>query len=159
MLSRRLEDTLVFRQATLEDLTAILQLLREDELGQERESPEDLPAYSKAFEEISLDPNQLLMVLQKQEEIIGTCHLTIIPSLTFQGSKRMHIEAVRIEGRYRGQGFGQRMLQTVRDIALEKGCKFLELTTHKSRAEATKFYKQCGFKNTHEGMKWMIGDR
>lgn len=158
MLIRKIDKETVFRQARLADLSHIIRLLKEDELGKERETNADDPCYTRAFEEISLDHNQFLMVLQKQEEIVGTCHLTKIPSLTFQGSRRMHIEAVRIDARYRGQSLGAQMLKEVLKIAQEQGCSLIELTTNKSRTRAQRFYEQLGFKNTHEGMKLKIGD-
>ena len=42
--------------------------------------------YIKAFHKIDSDPNQYLMLVESGDEIIGTCHLTIMPSLTFVGS-------------------------------------------------------------------------
>ena len=52
--------------------------------------------YIKAFQKIDSDLNQYLMVVENGDEIIGTCHLTIIPSLAFVGTVlvRMQIEAV-----------------------------------------------------------------
>jgi ribosomal protein S18 acetylase RimI-like enzyme len=158
MLIRKIDQEIVFRRACLSDLPHIIRLLKEDELGKERETDADDSCYTRAFEEISLDHNQFLMVLQKQEEIVGTCHLTAIPSLTFQGSRRMHIEAVRIDARYRGQSLGTQMLEAVLKIAQEQGCILIELTTHKSRIRAQRFYEQLGFKNTHMGMKLKIDD-
>ena len=49
------------------------------------------------------------MVVENGDEIIGTSHLTIMPSLTFIGSTRMQIEAVRVSGKYRGQKIGNWM--------------------------------------------------
>lgn len=43
------------------------------------------------------------MVILFQDKIIGTCHLTFLPSLTYQGSTRMQIEAVRVAKSFRGQ--------------------------------------------------------
>ncbi len=46
------------------------------------------------------------MVVENGAEIIATCHLTIMPSLTFIGSTRMQIEAVRVCAKRRGQTLG-----------------------------------------------------
>ena len=89
----------------------IIELLLEDELGGTRESKlaELDKNYIKAFQKIDSDLNQNLMVVENGDEIIGTCHLTIMPSLTFVGSTRIQIEAVRVLGKYRDQKIGSWM--------------------------------------------------
>ena len=37
--------------------------------------------------------------------------------------------------------------------AKEKGCVSMQLTTHKERANAHRFYEKLGFETTHLGMK------
>ena len=105
--------TLTVRKAAFSDLPAIVNLLIEDELGQTREKVGDIidQRYISAFEHIDSDSNQYLMVVENTEQqIIATCHLTIMPSLTFIGSTRMQIEAVRVSSRYRGQKIGEWMM-------------------------------------------------
>lgn len=89
-------EKIVFRKALAADLKDIVRLLADDELGWEREVEYDLTPYVKTFCLIDQDENQMLMVACIEVEIIGTAHLTIIPSLTFAGSIRLNIEAVRI---------------------------------------------------------------
>ena len=77
-----------YRKATINDLNTIVDLLLEDELGQNRESkePELNQNYVDAFHKIDADHNQYLMAVESDKEIVATCHLTIMPSLTFTGS-------------------------------------------------------------------------
>lgn len=147
-----------FRRANFKDLHDIVRLLAEDELGKERETLTDstAPSYKKAFEEIQSDPNQFLMVVENKGEIMGTCHLTFMPSLTYQGSKRMNIEAVRIDQKFQGQGIGEWMIKEATKLAKEKGCKIIQLTTNKKRQRAKMFYEKLGFEATHEGMKLFL---
>ena len=104
---------LTHRKAKINDLRAIINLLLEDEFGQTRESktPELDQHYVDAFHRIDIDFNQYLMIVENGREIIGTCHLTIMPSLTFTGQTRMQIEAVHILKQYRGQKIGEWMMQ------------------------------------------------
>ena len=108
---------LTHRKARLADLHCLIELLLEDELGQTRESKSaSLDGnYIKAFHKIDSDLNQYLMVVENGDEIIGTCHLMIMPSLTFMGSTRMQIEAVRVIQKYRGQKIGEWMMQKAND--------------------------------------------
>ena len=83
--------TLSQRRAQQADLPAIVSLLLQDALGQTREqSGETLKAaYLKAFDAIDADPNQYLMVVEREKKILASCHLSIIPSLTFIGATRL----------------------------------------------------------------------
>jgi ribosomal protein S18 acetylase RimI-like enzyme len=148
---------LTHRKATINDLRRIIELLIEDELGQTREFLDKNhsidPNYLCAFENISRDPNQYLMVVEQGNQIIGTCHLSLIPSLTFKGSMRLNIEAVHVDQQHRGQGVGTWMMkQAITDGKL-KGAYIIQLTTNKKRLRAKPFYEKLGFQASHEGMK------
>jgi ribosomal protein S18 acetylase RimI-like enzyme len=152
--------TLTARKATLSDLPAIVNLLIEDELGQTREKVGNVidQRYINAFQHIDSDSNQYLMVVENEEQqIIATCHLTIMPSLTFIGSTRMQIEAVRVSSHYRGQKIGEWMMNAVFEWAKTNDVSIIQLTTNKQRLRAKQFYERPGFTATHEGMKFIIG--
>ncbi len=146
------------RKAKQSDLKTIISLLLQDELGKIREesSDEGNSRYLEAFEKINADPNQYLMIVELAEEIVGTCHLTIMPSLTFVGSARMQIEAVRVGEQYRGQKIGEWMIQQAISYGKLRGASIFQLTSNKSRGQAIKFYEKLGFESTHEGMKLYI---
>lgn len=148
-------NNLTHRKATLNDLPRLIELLLEDELGATRESksPELDVNYIKAFHKIDSDTNQYLMLVENGDEIIGTCHLTIMPSLTFIGSTRMQIEAVRVADKYRGQKIGSWMFDQAISYAKKYDVSIIQLTTNKKRPEAKHFYEKLGFEASHEGMK------
>ncbi|WP_341756665.1 MULTISPECIES: GNAT family N-acetyltransferase [unclassified Candidatus Tisiphia] len=150
-----MNQNLTHRKATIADLTAIITLLLEDDLGQTREQLSERldQAYIDAFHSIDNDPNQYLMIMEMDKEIVGTCHLTIMPSLTFIGSTRMQIEAVRVSKDYRGQHLGEWMMNTAMKYGKSKGVSIVQLTTNKKRPRAKQFYEKLGFETTHEGMK------
>jgi GNAT superfamily N-acetyltransferase len=143
------------RMAKLDDLKAIVSLLADDKLGRAREqaSSEVAESYLDAFAKIDSDPNQYLMVLENDRAVIGTCHLTLMPSLTFSGRTRLQIEAVRIDRRIRGQNLGQQMIEFAINWGKEQGATIIQLTTNKERPDALRFYEKLGFKATHIGMK------
>ncbi len=89
-------------------------MLSNDRLGQLREdyrSP--LPEiYFNAFEQIDNDSNQELIVVENEfNELIGTLQLSFIQYLTYQGGIRVQIKAVRIREDLRGEGIGQKLLE------------------------------------------------
>ena len=144
---------LTCRRAEFVDLKSIIDLLLEDELGKTRETSTEIEPYIKAFYEIDKDPNQYLMVVENNSEIIATCHLTIMPSLTFIGTTRMQIEAVRTKSTHRGQKIGSWMIDQAISYGKSRGASLIQLSTNKKRLRALHFYHQKGFESSHEGMK------
>lgn len=147
---------MTFRKARRNDLSKIVAMIADDELGKTRENFQvPLPAeYLKAFENIDTDPHQELIVIEDDKlELIGTLQLTFIQYLTYRGGIRAQIEAVRIRKDKRGQGIGKSIFEWAINRAKERNAHLLQLTTDKKRPKAIKFYEDLGFKATHEGMK------
>jgi GNAT superfamily N-acetyltransferase len=145
-----------FRKATEKDVSTIVEMIADDELGQQRENfQRPLPSeYLSAFEKINADENQeLIVVVNENDEVIGTLQLTFIQYLTYRGGIRAQIEAVRIRKDKRGNGIGKEMFRWAINRAKERKAHLLQLTTDKKRPEALKFYEDLGFKQSHEGMK------
>jgi GNAT superfamily N-acetyltransferase len=151
---------LTFRKANKEDLPHIVEMLANDKLGAIREDfTTPLPEkYIEAFLLIHKDDNQELIVVEDdQNTIIGTLQLSFIQYLTYQGGIRAQIEAVRIREDKRGAGIGEILFKWAINRAEERGAHLLQLTTDKQRPEALKFYEKLGFKASHEGMKLHFG--
>lgn len=149
-----------FRKATRKDVPIIVEMIADDPLGKTRENFQvPLPdEYKNAFENISKDKNQELMVLEDENnQVIGTLQLSFIPYLTYRGGIRAQVEAVRIRKDKRGLGIGKLMFEWVIDRAKERKAHVLQLTTDKKRPEAIEFYHSLGFQSTHEGMKMHFG--
>jgi len=146
---------LLFRLATREDLPSIVRLLADDDLGSQRERYENpLPEpYYSAFEEIRNDPKHELIVAERDGEVIGTLHLIFLPSISFQGGLRAQVEAVRVDRRFQSQGIGSEMMKSTMERAKERGAHVVQLTTHRTRVDAHRFYERLGFKGSHLGMK------
>lgn len=147
------------RKADKKDLDVIVAMIANDKLGQSREDyGNPLPEkYQQAFENISKDPNQELMVIENDLGlIIGTLQLSFIQYLTYQGGLRAQIEAVRVHQDQRGKGIGAKLFKWAINRAKEKGAHLIQLTTDKQRPEAIKFYEKMGFNASHEGMKFHL---
>ena len=147
-----------FRNATKSDVPTIIELLADDKLGSKREKAkgESLDPYYSAFLEIESDKNNELIIVEFENEVVGTFQLTFIPSLTRQGRKRAQIEGVRVKSSRRGTGVGRKMFEWAIQRSKEVGCKMAQLTSDKKRPEAHKFYSSLGFQPTHEGYKLVL---
>jgi GNAT superfamily N-acetyltransferase len=144
-----------FRAAEVEDVPALVAMLADDPLGALREAP-GVPlseAYSQAFSHIQADPNNELVVVEQQGQLIGMLQLTFIPYLTHQGSWRCLIEGVRVHRDHRGQGVGHLFFEWAINRARERRCQLVQLTSDKQRPEAIRFYENLGFVASHEGFK------
>lgn len=144
-----------FRDATPDDLVAIVALLADDALGRTRERCESpLPAcYVEAFQAIQADPNSRLLVAADDTGLIGCLQITMIPNISHQGGWRALIEGVRVAARARGGGVGRAMFKHAIGLARDKGCRMVQLTTDRTRPDALAFYESLGFTHTHAGMK------
>ncbi|MGW2691731.1 N-acetyltransferase family protein [Streptomyces sp. NPDC001296] len=144
---------LEIRRAAVEDVPAIVALLADDPLGAQRESPDDLTPYLAALDRIAVDPNQHLMVAVRDERIIGTLQLTIIPGLSRKGANRSIIEGVRIHAEERGSGLGTQLIEWAIDESRRLDCQLVQLTSDVSRTDAHRFYERLGFEASHVGFK------
>lgn len=140
------------RSATAPDVAAIVALLADDVLGQNREQPGD-PAYHEAFACIDADPQQLLVVAEDDDGIIGTLQLSLIPGLSHRGMLRAQIESVRVRSDRRSSGAGQQLIEWAVATAKEHGAGLVQLTSNATRERAHQFYERLGFQRTHVGMK------
>ena len=147
-------ERIEIRPARAEDLGAVVRLLADDVLGAGREdAAANLARYETAFAEIDADPRNTVYVAERGSEIIGCYQLTIIPNLSFTGSRRAQIEGVRVAASARGLGLGEQLMRHAIDRARAEGCGLVQLTSNNERPDALRFYERVGFKPTHTGFK------
>ena len=150
-----------FRRAQRADLPDVVRLLADDALGAKREKlASPLPAsYYAAFEAIDRDPNNELVVAEIDGKVVGVLQLTYIPYVTYQGSWRALIEGVRVDSSMRSSGIGRQLFAWAIERARSKGCRMVQLTSDKARADAIRFYESLGFVASHEGLKLHLSAR
>ena len=144
------------RPATVADLEPIVRLLADDQLGAARDGgfTDDPEPYRRAFAVIDADPAHLLLaVLAPDGAVVGTLQLSFLPGLARRGALRAQLEAVRVAGAHRGGGLGTAMLTWAVDVARQRGCSLVQLTSDKSRVDAHRWYARLGFVASHDGFK------
>jgi ribosomal protein S18 acetylase RimI-like enzyme len=136
------------RKAKIDDLSKIIDLLLEDDLGKTREIKSDQldRRYIDVFQKIDNDENQYLMVMEGD----GDCDLTMIPSLGFVDSLRLNIENVHVSQKYRGQKIGEWIMEKAIEYGKVNCVSIIQLTTNKKRIRAKIFYERLGFEVSHE---------
>ncbi|AZM61274.1 MULTISPECIES: GNAT family N-acetyltransferase [unclassified Streptomyces] len=141
------------RPAVADDIPAIVGMLADDPLGARRESPDDLTPYLAAWERLAADTNQHLVVAVREQRVVGTLQLTIVPGLSRRGSTRSVIEGVRVHADERGSGLGSRLIEWAIDMSRREGCQLVQLTSDATRTDAHRFYERLGFTASHVGFK------
>ena len=149
------QPNIIIRRATREDVTHIVRMLADDPLGSQRERYENpLPqSYYDAFQEIDQETNTELVVVELAGEVIGTLQYTLLPGLSFQGSRRAQVEAVRVDARFRSLGIGKQLMEWAIERARQQHCHVLQLTTNKSRGSRSPFlqtHRLCRFPRGYE---------
>ena len=146
---------LVIRNAVLADLPFIVGLIDADNVGGSTEDMSDPqgPAYRAAFDTISADPNQLLLIAELEGAPVGTFQLTFTPGIARKGGWRCTIEGVHVAPDRRNQRIGEKMMDWAVEAAHARGCSLVQLTSNKQRTDAHRFYERIGFSKSHEGFK------
>lgn len=146
---------ITFRTATREDLSAIVAMLADDELGENREkSGATVPhEYSDAFEAMLHEPANRVLLAEQDGEIVGSLQLVFITSLSRRGTKRAIVEAVRVVSKFRGQNIGTALMKHAIAESRAAGCGLIQLTSDRRRPRAHLFYRRLGFEQSHIGFK------
>ncbi len=148
------KDTFSFRFAESGDVPANVALLANDSLGAGREIAGDPDVYSKAFDEMEAQANnKYLLAIDPDDAILGCVQITGIAGLSRSGVKRAQLEGIRVLDTARGRGIGALLMARAHEIALDWGCRLVQLTTDRSRADALRFYQGLGYRKSHHGMK------
>ncbi|WP_432102791.1 N-acetyltransferase family protein [Streptomyces sp. bgisy091] len=141
------------RPAEPADIPAIVAMLADDPLGAHRESPDDLAPYRSALRRLADDPHQHVVVAVRDDRVVGTLQLTVIPGLSRRGATRSVIEGVRVHADERGDGLGTRLIQWAVDESRRQECQLVQLTSDATRTDAHRFYERLGFTASHVGFK------
>ncbi|WP_323007452.1 GNAT family N-acetyltransferase [Pseudorhodobacter sp.] len=141
-----------WREALRADVPAIVALLREDALGQSRETAE-MEDYFAAFDAMSYEYGNSLIVGETDGRVMATYQLTFITGLSLRASRRAQVESVRVSARLRSEGVGAALMRDAEMRATHAGCTLMQLTSDKTRDEAQRFYERAGYTASHIGYK------
>jgi ribosomal protein S18 acetylase RimI-like enzyme len=146
---------MTFRNACKKDLPTLVALLADDDIAEGREQARGdlLPAYAAAFDEMSKNPDNRVLIAEIGGEIAGALQIVVVAGLSRQGAKRAIIESVRVSSKLRGQNVGTALMKEAIAQSRTAGCKLVQLTSDKRRTRAHLFYRRLGFEQSHVGFK------
>lgn len=144
---------LAIRQATADDLEAILGLTAEDSMHYFDEPAGVTDRQRAAIAEIITDAHQDLLVGELDGRVVCTAQVTWMRMLSADGGLYCQVEAVRTAADLRGRGIGAELMAHVEADARRRGAARMQLTSNASRTRAHAFYERLGFTASHVGMK------
>ena len=147
---------LVLRDATAGDLAEVVRLILEDSLSDRWESGADATGPLRALEAIEADPNNRLIVAERDGAVVGTMQLTFLPQPTLRGGWVLHVGNVRVDAGLRSGGLGRQMMDWAMEQGRERGCAVVQLMSNVERERAHAFYERFGFKQSHLGFKYSL---
>jgi glucosamine-phosphate N-acetyltransferase len=91
----------------------------------------------------NLNPNRHIIVLcEKDNQVVGTGSLLIEPKLTYNISYLGHIENIFVDEKYRNKGIGKEIVEYLVNYAREKLCYRIDLACED---KLINFYNGLGF--------------
>ncbi|MFB9223310.1 GNAT family N-acetyltransferase [Paracoccus cavernae] len=143
---------ILWREAVVADVPAVVALLRDDVLGQGRELA-DAARYEAAFRAMEAEGANHLVVGESAGQVVACYQITFITGLSLSASRRAQIESLRVSSELRGQGIGAVMIADAEARARAAGCSLMQFTSNQSRSAAHRFYERLGFTPSHIGYK------
>lgn len=140
------------REARPEDAPALAGLLAGGSL-RGSEDPSSPGFYEEALREIGGGANNVVLVAEAGDRVVGTCQLIWFRHLQERGGLCAEIESMHVEAGCRGKGVGGILLEAAVSRARELGCYRIQLTSNRSRRDAHRFYERHGFEPSHVGFK------
>ena len=139
------------RKATIDDITAIAELYRE----QYREMSKMIPDFikegdqSKEFIENTItDKGSDILVYENDGMVVGFILLQAKTRPDFEfiiPGKFCYIMDIIVTENHRKKGFGTALMNSAKDWAKEQGCCFINLDVLVNNPEAIALYKKLGF--------------
>lgn len=143
----------MIRAARSGDLAGILALLSEDAIRSFTEPERPTVRQQAALDELIADPMHDPLVDERDGRLVATAQVSWLRVLIYDGGQVCQIESVRTASDLRGQGIGRALIEHIVELARERGCARVQLTSNAKRVRARRFYERIGFVSSHVGMK------
>lgn len=132
------------REAREEDAEQLSLLLREID-GEEFLSPEEIKEKLKVMQNYSFCKVFVAVEEGQDDTIVGTFTLYILDNLGHRGTPFAVVESVITHPDHRRKGVGRSMMLKAMELAAERGCYKLVLSSDIKREGAHTFYDRLGF--------------
>ncbi len=148
-------EDIVIRRAKEEDLTHLIALFAEDEMGGHGDTsdPDAFEDYLRAFHVIDQSLNEVLYLAELDGEVVASFQLIFVRTLRGRGGLTGIIEAVHTRSDRRRQGIGTKLLEFAISEARRRGCRIVQITNRSDRNDTHRFYERAGFSGDYTGFR------
>jgi GNAT superfamily N-acetyltransferase len=140
------------RPIRFDDVAAAVELLIGGSLTPEFEDATKVDDYWAAVEATRRQRGDVL-VAEEDGDVVGVCQVIIFQHLQHAGGWCAEIESVHVRGDRRRRGVGAQLLRAAEDLAHERRCYRIQLTSRNVREDAHRFYLANGYDQTSQGFK------
>jgi GNAT superfamily N-acetyltransferase len=150
MLSGNMSHQLTIRTASRNDILALLELYRQ------LHPDDDIVPLAKASDiltQVLRQPGSAIFVGLRDDAIVATSTLIVIPNLTRGGTPYALIENVVTDARHRKRGYGKAVLEAAVSSAWRHGCYKVMLLTGSKDPATLSFYEDAGLEQTKTGFQ------
>lgn len=132
------------RPAVEADLPAILRLYAQPEFDDG--TVLSLSRAESIYQDMQEYPDYTLFVAEADGRVAGSFALLVMHNLGHMGARSAIVEEVVVDPQQQGRGIGTAMMRHAMDVAREKRCYKLVLSSNAKREQAHRFYERLGFR-------------
>ena len=137
---------MIFRNATIDDYSAVLNLYRGfSKIARSVDWPE--PGGLEQYRAVLDHPGTSIIIAQRGDEIVAMATLHVLPNMTRGGQPYALIENVITAENHRRKGFGRRVMEETIETAWKAGVYKIMLLIDRNRLHGgvQGFYEKLGF--------------
>jgi GNAT superfamily N-acetyltransferase len=137
------QTKLLIRPAGEEDVQKVLELYAQPAFDAGNVLP--LETAKSLLRRFADYPDYTLYVAERANAIVGTFAFLVMHNLGHLGAPSAIVEDVAVSPAFQGHGIGKAMMQFALELAREKGCYKLMLSSNARREQAHAFYDSLEF--------------
>ncbi len=146
-------DDVLLRQATADDLPAVLALCAQP--GLDDGAVLGVEQARARFAQFARYPSyRLFVACDTAGQVLGSYALLLMHNLAHRGTPSAIVEDVVVDQHCRSRGIGRRMMEHARTLAREAGAYKLALSSNGQRKRTHAFYESLGFQR--HGISFVI---
>jgi ribosomal protein S18 acetylase RimI-like enzyme len=143
------QNEMKIRKLTINDVEALISLY-----GTFWGEKSDRQKMESKLQDLENNPSYIFLCAEKENKVIGTIQGIICEELYGTCQPFLLMDNFVIDEKYRKQGVGKTLLNSLEKIAKNRGCTQLLFITESSRINSIKFYESVGYcSKTHIGFK------
>lgn len=99
-----------------------------------------------------------VLVAEVDGDVVGVTQVLVFPHFQHTGGWCAELESVHVREDHQNDGVGSALLAAAEDLARERGCYRIQLTSRNVRTDAHWFYVANGYDQNSQGFKKLLAE-